>query len=638
MQKNKFLIFAVFLIGFSFFVSPALALEPLVPCGRTGQPPCTTCDFLVLGKNISDFILFYLVPGLAALFFIWAGFLILLGGAIPSKIAKGRAIFQNTAYGLIIIFLAWLIVNTVLRTVAGDENIAEKWWKLECREPQVKSPPVNGGEVTISDLAVPESEITDTTAVIQWTTNKPAASQVQFTDSLGKERLTAVDSNLVTSHFVTLTSLNPKTNYSVVAKSGGAVSSAISFKTKESDEGGGGVLNFLTDTNLPDGVINQSYSVKLVATGGRPPYTFSVEGGDKSLPEGLKMASDGIISGIPTKLYDIGRNFTAQVEDSSDPKARLGNSFAIKVLAKSSPVVISAVAAKNTTANSVTITWTTDKPAASQVEYGATTSYGSTTNLDSTLKTSHSVTINKLAPNTTYHFRALSRATGFPARSSDNTFKTLAGSETACKYTGVNLCLASSSVCSPVPSCSTYSEQIKKAANSTTISGINMTALIRAIMYNESSCKVAAKSSSTPPSCGLMQLQPATANKPSFKAQCGVNADITCDWLRNPANAEASICIGAKYLKSLADGTCGANGKQIRNIAAGYNGGALACQKSGNCRNDKSCDGDNPVLKWECLYDDDEHTVCNGAGNKKGFDETRGYAPKVSSCYNANNR
>lgn len=146
------LIFSIFLLA-----SPALAIEPLVHCGGTGQPLCTTCDFLVLGKNISDFILVYLVPAISALFFIYAGFEILLGGGIQSRVARGRAVFQTTAYGLLIIFLAWLIVNTVLRTVASDENIAENWWKLECRETIIKTT-VSPTPPVVSPSKVPSNE------------------------------------------------------------------------------------------------------------------------------------------------------------------------------------------------------------------------------------------------------------------------------------------------------------------------------------------------------------------------------------------------------------------------------------------------------------------------------------------------
>jgi PKD repeat protein len=57
----------------------------------------------------------------------------------------------------------------------------------------------------------------------------------------------------------------------------------------------------------------------------------------------------------------------------------------------------------------VTITWRTDVPADSQVEYGTSTAYGSTTSVDRTLVTSHSVTIANLARKRTYFFKVLSR-------------------------------------------------------------------------------------------------------------------------------------------------------------------------------------------------------------------------------------
>ena len=124
-----------------------------------------------------------------------------------------------------------------------------------------------------------------------------------------------------------------------------------------------------------------------------------------------------------------------------------------------------------------------------------------------------------------------------------------------------------------------------------------------------------------------MQLQPSTAN--IFKTQCGISASITCGWLTDSANAEASICIAAKYIKSLVGGTCGSD---IRNIAAGYNGGVGACGNSNDCKNDTSCDG-GTVRRWECLFDSQPPPLrCN-----TGYDETRAYAPKVLACYNKNN-
>jgi len=56
----------------------------------------------------------------------------------------------------------------------------------------------------------------------------------------------------------------------------------------------------------------------------------------------------------------------------------------------------------------VTITWATDVPATSQVDYGITSGLGVLTQPDTQLVTSHSVTISGLTPETTYRFQVRS--------------------------------------------------------------------------------------------------------------------------------------------------------------------------------------------------------------------------------------
>ena len=76
--------------------------------------------------------------------------------------------------------------------------------------------------------------------------------------------------------------------------------------------------------------------------------------------------------------------------------------------ADKTPPVISSVLVANITETSATITWTTDEPATSQVEYGLTTSYGMTTTLEEELVTSHSVSLSGLDASTMYQFRVKS--------------------------------------------------------------------------------------------------------------------------------------------------------------------------------------------------------------------------------------
>ena len=90
---------------------------------------------------------------------------------------------------------------------------------------------------------------------------------------------------------------------------------------------------------------------------------------------------------------------------------------------------IAEVGASGITTSGATITWTTDEPATSQVEYGVTAAYGYATSLDKNTTTSHSVTLSELDAGTTYYYGVISvdeagnQATSDPGE--DRTFATL---------------------------------------------------------------------------------------------------------------------------------------------------------------------------------------------------------------------
>src|SRR5205085_6547285 len=72
------------------------------------------------------------------------------------------------------------------------------------------------------------------------------------------------------------------------------------------------------------------------------------------------------------------------------------------------PTTISGVSTSNVGTTGVTVNWTTNNPASSQVQYGLTTAYGSSSTLDSTMVTSHSVGLTGLSAGTLYHYRVQS--------------------------------------------------------------------------------------------------------------------------------------------------------------------------------------------------------------------------------------
>jgi len=84
----------------------------------------------------------------------------------------------------------------------------------------------------------------------------------------------------------------------------------------------------ITTTQLPSGVLNQSYSASVTATGGIQPYSWTISAG--SLPAGLSLnGSTGQITGTPTALGT--SNFTVKVTDSESPAVSVTANLSITI-------------------------------------------------------------------------------------------------------------------------------------------------------------------------------------------------------------------------------------------------------------------------------------------------------------------
>ena len=156
-------------------------------------------------------------------------------------------------------------------------------------------------------------------------------------------------------------------------------------------------------------------------------------------PSGLQVVYNGTTMTGPTTVQTIigsahtisttspqnGLNFSAWSDGGAQQHNIVAPATAITYTA-SFGMVVSAVAATAVTSSGATVTWTTDQPSDSQVEYGTTTAYGSATPLNGTAVTSHSVLLTGLAAGTLYHYRVKSTSsTGQLVTSGDFTFTTL---------------------------------------------------------------------------------------------------------------------------------------------------------------------------------------------------------------------
>jgi large repetitive protein len=69
----------------------------------------------------------------------------------------------------------------------------------------------------------------------------------------------------------------------------------------------------ITTTSLPSGTTGVAYNATLMAAGGTPPYTWTLSGGT-TLPPGLALSDNGVISGTPQAAGSY--QFTVQVQDT----------------------------------------------------------------------------------------------------------------------------------------------------------------------------------------------------------------------------------------------------------------------------------------------------------------------------------
>ena len=94
-----------------------------------------------------------------------------------------------------------------------------------------------------------------------------------------------------------------------------------------------------TTASLPTGVLGNTYSTTLAASGGAGAYTWAVTGGNASLPPGLTLnTATGVISGTPTATGQT--TFTVTVTDSETPTAQTASASLTISVNNSAPLAI----------------------------------------------------------------------------------------------------------------------------------------------------------------------------------------------------------------------------------------------------------------------------------------------------------
>ncbi len=151
----------------------------------------------------------------------------------------------------------------------------------------------------------------------------------------GGTAVTATVAYVSATNTATLTPTSPLSNsmtYTAVVKGGGVkdlAGNALAADYKWSFTTSAPSALVISTQSLSAGTTTVPYSATLAATGGTPPYSWSIATG--SLPTGLSLSTSGVISGTPTVAGTF--SFSVKVTDSGSPVQTATQALSISITA-----------------------------------------------------------------------------------------------------------------------------------------------------------------------------------------------------------------------------------------------------------------------------------------------------------------
>ncbi|MBY0376665.1 fibronectin type III domain-containing protein [Patescibacteria group bacterium] len=284
---------------------------------------------------------------------------------------------------------------------------------------------VGGSDITPPTLSsVAEDNETTSGATITWETDKLSDSTVYYVASStypGPDKTSYTSSigvpSMVTSHSVTLSGLNSGTKYYFLVEStdasnniGNSSDSSYTFDTTD-----GPSISNVTVPSIFDGEATISWKTDIASDS---QVTYSVNS-DMSAPTNTEgsgtLVTDhsvtltGLTSG--TKYY-----YYVSSTDGSDDMAVDKNVidgeityYNFVTTVDTSLPIISNVATSLVGENGVAISWTTDKPSLSQVEWGETADLGTSSDETNTFTFDHSIVLTGLSDTKQYFYKVISK-------------------------------------------------------------------------------------------------------------------------------------------------------------------------------------------------------------------------------------
>ncbi|MCD4690861.1 hypothetical protein K8S17_05305, partial [bacterium] len=272
--------------------------------------------------------------------------------------------------------------------------------------------------LVISDLQIAPGILSLT---VTWTTNRPADSRVEYSEDDSYGEVTPPMPELVTEHSVTIEDLLPDVLYHVRAWS----IDDWGYAASSGDHSGTTLPPALAVYNLVAADIAMTTACIEFQTTNPARCRIEYGLGDSlalSTPEepdhityhGIDLA--GLAPGASYVYRVVATDCYGQVEVTET------TTFETRPLEVPDPPSITELTVRGISASSARVSWTTNRPATSEVQYGPAVNYSSGV-YDPSLTTEHNIVLTGLEFESIYHFRVISEdAEGLRAVTSDDTF------------------------------------------------------------------------------------------------------------------------------------------------------------------------------------------------------------------------
>ncbi|MCB9818628.1 TrbC/VirB2 family protein [Candidatus Nomurabacteria bacterium] len=144
-----------FILALMFLPALVMAQDSgLIPCGY-GDNPCDTSDVANFVNGLISFLI-QMLGIIAVIVMVYAGFMLVTSGGDEGQWTKAKSLFTNVVIGIVIILAAWLIVDTIMKTLTGDG--LDVWGRLTGGEYGVETALVDNGARGVSAGQYTDSE------------------------------------------------------------------------------------------------------------------------------------------------------------------------------------------------------------------------------------------------------------------------------------------------------------------------------------------------------------------------------------------------------------------------------------------------------------------------------------------------